>query len=180
MSAFEPGDEPRPGAPWRIWRSLMMTRLHAAVLLALAAVSIGPAFLFAQAPTPAASSISARTEPVLAPHGMVASQEARATRIGVEVLEKGGNAIDAAVAVGFALAVTYPQAGNIGGGGFMLIHLADRREEIAIDYRETAPQATPTRENRATAGLRSACRARPQGLSSHWKNTAPAASRRAN
>ena len=147
MSAFEPGDEPRPGAPWRIWRSLMMTRPHAAVLLALAAVSIGPAFLFAQAPlAPAlvASSISgvARAEPVLAPHGMVASQEARATRIGVEVLEKGGNAIDAAVAVGFALAVTYPQAGNIGGGGFMLIHLADRREEIAIDYRETAPQAT--------------------------------------
>jgi gamma-glutamyltranspeptidase/glutathione hydrolase len=73
---------------------------------------------------------------------MVVAQEARAARIGVEILEKGGNAIDAAVAVGFAMAVTHPQAGNIGGGGFMLIHLAGRNEDIAIDYRETAPQAT--------------------------------------
>jgi gamma-glutamyltranspeptidase / glutathione hydrolase len=80
--------------------------------------------------------------PVLARHGMVASQETRASRIGVEVLEQGGNAVDAAVAVGFALAVTYPLAGNIGGGGFMVIHLAERNEDIAIDYRETAPQAT--------------------------------------
>jgi gamma-glutamyltranspeptidase/glutathione hydrolase len=80
--------------------------------------------------------------PVVARHGMVASQEARATRIGVEVLEQGGNAVDAAVAIGFALAVTHPQAGNLGGGGFMLIHLSDRNEDVAIDYRETAPQAT--------------------------------------
>jgi gamma-glutamyltranspeptidase / glutathione hydrolase len=80
--------------------------------------------------------------PVLARHGMVASQEARASRIGAEVLQQGGNAVDAAVAVGFALAVTHPQAGNIGGGGFMVIHLAERNEDIAIDYRETAPAAT--------------------------------------
>jgi gamma-glutamyltranspeptidase/glutathione hydrolase len=80
--------------------------------------------------------------PVLARHGMVASQEARASRIGVEVLEQGGNAVDAAVAIGFALAVTHPQAGNIGGGGFMLIHLTGRDEDVAIDYRETAPAAT--------------------------------------
>src|SRR5262244_2312824 len=80
--------------------------------------------------------------PVVARHGMVASQEARASRIGVEVLEQGGNAVDAAVAVGFALAVTHPQAGNLGGGGFMLIHLAGRDEDVAIDYRETAPAAT--------------------------------------
>jgi len=74
-------------------------------------------------------------------HGMVASQEARATRVGVEILRKGGNAVDAAVAVGFALAVTLPRAGNLGGGGFMLVHLAERDETVAIDYREMAPAA---------------------------------------
>jgi gamma-glutamyltranspeptidase/glutathione hydrolase len=75
-------------------------------------------------------------------HGMVASQDERATRIGLEVLEKGGNAVDAAVAVGFALAVTLPRAGNVGGGGFMVVHSADRKANVAIDYRETAPAAT--------------------------------------
>src|SRR5215217_8457981 len=83
----------------------------------------------------------AAAEPVVtARNGMVVAQEARAAKIGVEVLEKGGNAVDAAVAVGFAMAVTYPRAGNIGGGGFMLIHRAGA-EPVAIDYRETAPQA---------------------------------------
>jgi gamma-glutamyltranspeptidase/glutathione hydrolase len=72
---------------------------------------------------------------------MVVAQESRAARIGVEILERGGNAVDAAVAVGFAMAVTYPRAGNIGGGGFMLIHLAATSKDIAIDYRETAPAA---------------------------------------
>jgi gamma-glutamyltranspeptidase / glutathione hydrolase len=76
-----------------------------------------------------------------APHGMVASQERRATEIGLDVLSRGGNAVDAAVAVGFALAVTLPKAGNIGGGGFMVVHLADRNEDVAIDYREAAPAA---------------------------------------
>jgi gamma-glutamyltranspeptidase/glutathione hydrolase len=71
----------------------------------------------------------------------MASQEARATAIGVDVLRRGGNAVDAAVAVGVALAVTFPRAGNIGGGGFMLVHLAARNETVAIDYRETAPAA---------------------------------------
>ena len=83
----------------------------------------------------------ARVQPVLARNGMVVAQEARAANIGVEVLKQGGNAVDAAVAVGFALAVTYPRAGNIGGGGFMLLHLAARHENVAIDYREAAPAA---------------------------------------
>jgi len=75
-------------------------------------------------------------------HGMISSQDRQATRIGLDVLERGGNAVDAAVAVGFALAVTVPKAGNIGGGGFMLVHVAGRNENTAIDYRETAPAAT--------------------------------------
>src|SRR5947209_2975824 len=79
---------------------------------------------------------------VTARHGMVVAQESRAAKIGVEVLAKGGNAVDAAVATGFALAVTYPRAGNIGGGGYMVIHRAGQNADIAIDYRETAPAAT--------------------------------------
>ena len=81
---------------------------------------------------------------VEARHGMVVAQEARAARIGVAVLERGGNAVDAAVATGFALAVTYPRAGNIGGGGYMVIHFSSRQKgprDVAIDYRETAPKA---------------------------------------
>jgi gamma-glutamyltranspeptidase / glutathione hydrolase len=77
-----------------------------------------------------------------AEHGMVVAQEKLAAQIGADILRQGGNAVDAAVATGFALAVTYPRAGNIGGGGFMIIHSADRNEDIAIDYRETAPAAT--------------------------------------
>jgi gamma-glutamyltranspeptidase/glutathione hydrolase len=110
-----------------------------AVRLALCAL-VG--VFVAQSPALAQPAEVAPPTSVVARRGMVASQEARATRIGVEVLEKGGNAVDAAVAVGFALAVTYPRAGNIGGGGFMVIHRAGRREAVAIDYRETAPQAT--------------------------------------
>jgi gamma-glutamyltranspeptidase / glutathione hydrolase len=81
-----------------------------------------------------------RAQPVTAKNGMVVAQEAIAARIGADILQRGGNAIDAAVATGFALAVTYPRAGNIGGGGFMVIHLADGTD-TAIDYREAAPQA---------------------------------------
>ena len=79
---------------------------------------------------------------VAAEHGLVVAQERLAAQVGADILRQGGNAVDAAVATGFALAVTYPRAGNIGGGGFMVIHLAERKEDIAIDYRETAPAAT--------------------------------------
>src|SRR3954469_699661 len=79
-------------------------------------------------------------QPVRAKHGMVVSREKNATSAGVDVLKRGGNAIDAAIAVGFALAVTHPSAGNIGGGGFMLIRLADGRTTF-LDFRERAPAA---------------------------------------
>lgn len=91
------------------------------------------------------SSYALRAHPVAARHGMVVAQEKIAARIGADVLKRGGNAVDAAVATGFAMAVTYPRAGNIGGGGFMVIHLAHENKDIALDYRETAPAAaTPT------------------------------------
>jgi gamma-glutamyltranspeptidase/glutathione hydrolase len=73
--------------------------------------------------------------------GMVATQDAHATKAAAEVLAEGGNAIDAAVTAGFALAVTLPRAGNIGGGGFMVVNLADTHQQMSIDYREKAPKA---------------------------------------
>jgi len=101
--------------------------LSAAALAQVAPVSRAPAI-------PQATAIHAH-------NGMVVAQESRAARIGIEILDRGGNAVDAAVAVGFALAVTYPRAGNIGGGGFMVIHLAKDNRDTTIDYRETAPAA---------------------------------------
>ena len=86
------------------------------------------------------SALAWTREPVRARHGVVASVDPIASRIGVEVMKKGGNAVDAAVAVGLALAVTWPSAGNLGGGGFMLVRTADGKIE-AIDYRERAPLA---------------------------------------
>lgn len=77
--------------------------------------------------------------PVLGRDGMVSSQEAFATAEGVRMLREGGNAVDAAVAVSFVLAVTLPEAGNLGGGGFMLLHLAASGKTVGIDYREMAP-----------------------------------------
>jgi len=79
--------------------------------------------------------------PVHARNGMVVSEEKYATEAGLEVLKEGGNAVDAAVTVGFVLAVTFPRAGNLGGGGFMLVRMAETGEIVAIDYREKAPKS---------------------------------------
>ena len=111
-----------------------------ALLCPLLAVSVAalaqssPQLETARTAIPAAQAVTAR-------NGMVVAQEGRAARIGADVLARGGNAVDAAVAVGFAMAVTYPRAGNLGGGGFMIIQRASG-EAVAIDYRETAPAAT--------------------------------------
>ena len=84
---------------------------------------------------------SAINHPVIGRRGMVASHNQLSSEIAAEILAKGGNAIDAGAALGFALAVTLPRAGNIGGGGFMLVHVAALNRTIAIDFRETAPAA---------------------------------------
>ena len=84
---------------------------------------------------------SAINHPVVGRRGMVASHNQLSSEIAAEILAKGGNAIDAGAALGFALAVTLPRAGNIGGGGFMLVHVAALNRTIAIDFRETAPAA---------------------------------------
>src|SRR5258708_3694638 len=86
------------------------------------------------------ASLSASTHPVHAQHGIVVSVNELASRAGVEIMKGGGNAIDAAVTTGFALAVVHPPAGNIGGGGFMLIRMADGKTHF-LDYREKAPAA---------------------------------------
>ena len=115
-----------------------MRPFHLAVF---AVLLLAPSIALAD-PAPIISDF-ATARPVVARHGMVVSQEAVASRVGLDVLRSGGNALDAAVAVGFALAVTLPRAGSLGGGGFMLIHRADLGKTVAIDYRETAPAATP-------------------------------------
>lgn len=85
-----------------------------------------------------------KDQPVTAKHAMVVSAQHLATEVGVDILKRGGNAVDAAVAVGYALAVVHPCCGNIGGGGFMLIHLAHGKD-VFLDFREKAPlKASPT------------------------------------
>ena len=84
--------------------------------------------------------MAASLPPVEATHGMVVTAQSLASAVGVEILKKGGNAVDAAVAVGYALAVVHPCCGNLGGGGFMLIDLASGKD-VVLDFRETAPLA---------------------------------------
>jgi gamma-glutamyltranspeptidase/glutathione hydrolase len=112
-------------------------------LLLVALVVPGP---LARAQSSAAESMPIidyreRFLPVVAREAMVVGPEKLASEVGLRILREGGNAVDAAVATGFALAVTYPRAGNLAGGGFMLIHLAEEQRQTLIDYREVAPAA---------------------------------------
>jgi len=117
--------------------------VYAHVLFVVCFTVLAPSQASAQSPSfeNGFQSAQDRIHPVFGTRGMVSSQEARATGVGIDILQQGGNAVDAAVAVGFALAVTLPRAGNIGGGGFMLLHLAESGKTVAIDYRETAPKS---------------------------------------
>jgi gamma-glutamyltranspeptidase/glutathione hydrolase len=109
--------------------------LGAGLLLSLPTLGVDPT---AQAPI---IDYRERFLPVVARHGMVVGPEKLAAEIGLDILRQGGNAVDAAVATGFALAVSYPRAGNLAGGGFMLVHLAGEDRQLLIDYREMAPAA---------------------------------------
>ena len=117
-----------------------MHKLTAIVGAALAAVLLPLALAFAQSSDEPIIRYGDLRHPVFGANGMVSSQNAHASEVGAQVLADGGNAVDAAVAVGFALAVTLPRAGNLGGGGFMLVHDAAADETVAIDYREAAPR----------------------------------------
>ena len=120
--------------------------------------------------------------PVGGEQGMVVTAQQLATKVGVDVLKQGGNAVDAAVAVGYALAVVYPAAGNLGGGGFMTLQLADGRKTF-IDFREKAPLAATADmyldahgnviKNSSTTGTsRSACRAPSRDSNTRARSTA--------
>jgi gamma-glutamyltranspeptidase/glutathione hydrolase len=113
--------------------------IRAAIFLPIAIALGFGATAFAQVDDQAIFRYGDRQHPVVGKSGMVAAQNRLSAEVGAQILEDGGNAVDAAVATGFSLAVTLPRAGNLGGGGFMLIHDAINDENIAIDYREMAP-----------------------------------------
>lgn len=114
-------------------------RLFSILVAALLSVASALPALHAQSGGSPIITYDSRFHPVLARKGMVVSQDYYASEAGLEIMKLGGNAIDAAVATGFALAVTHPQAGNLGGGGFMMVYLKSEDRVIAIDYREMAP-----------------------------------------
>ena len=114
----------------------------------IAAVAPASAAPVAASPTAAAQAAAAAYDfdmdvfhPVVARHGMVATEQELASKIGLDVLKSGGNAVDAAVAIGFALAVALPNAGNLGGGGFMMVYDAKTAKTVAVDFREVGPAA---------------------------------------
>lgn len=110
--------------------------------VAIAALLTGSCFSTVAAPPVSYGVEEDVFHPVRAKQGMVASVDVTATQVGVDILKEGGNAVDAAVAVGYALAVTHPQAGNLGGGGFMLIR-SKNGNTTAIDFREMTPPKRP-------------------------------------
>ena len=116
-----------------------MSNIRKTTVTPLAALLFG-VLLGVPAPTP----LLADSKPVHAPHAIVVSIDELASKAGAEIMQAGGNAIDAEVATGFALAVVYPQAGNLGGGGFMLVRMADGKTHF-IDFREEAPAAATAR-----------------------------------
>ena len=129
----------RTASPW------LASVLAIAGLAACGSTSAPPTALVTQTPATQAAAAAYDFDmdvfhPVEARNGMVAAEQGLATQIGVDILKAGGNAVDAAVAVGFALAVALPNSGNIGGGGFMIVHDAKSGKDIALDFREVAPR----------------------------------------
>ena len=113
--------------------------------LVIVAAVIGLASAGPTATLQAAESRKRTVQTIEADGGMVVSASAEASEAGRRILQQGGNAVDAAVAVAFALEVTWPEAGNIGGGGFMMVAPDDGRDPICVEYRETSPRSvTPT------------------------------------
>ena len=128
----------------RLKPKMILTNLSLALMLVISPIAQSkllpkPATNASQLAANRYDSSNAIFHPVYGKNGMVASEQGLATQVGLDILKQGGNAIDAAVAVGFALAVVLPNAGNIGGGGFMVLHDDKTGKDVAIDFREIAP-----------------------------------------